>query len=111
MRLRRVCRAAHALAALVLRLAARRLHADRRGATRPRRRHRQGRDGKPIKGATITAENANIGSSFTATTDDKGRFTIIGLRAGTWRFIAQAPGFAAEGGADAGAHGQPESAR
>lgn len=54
--------------------------------------------GEPIKGATITAENENIGSSFTATTDDKGRFTIIGLRAGTWRFIAQAPGFAAEGG-------------
>jgi Flp pilus assembly protein TadD len=54
--------------------------------------------GEPIKGATITADNENIGSSFTATTDDKGRFTIIGLRAGTWRFIAQAPGFAAEGG-------------
>jgi Flp pilus assembly protein TadD len=54
--------------------------------------------GEPIKGATITAENENIGSSFTATTDDKGRFTIIGLRAGVWRFIAQAPGFAAEGG-------------
>lgn len=54
--------------------------------------------GEPIKGATITAENENIGSSFTATTDDKGRFTIIGLRSGTWRFIAQAPGFAPEGG-------------
>lgn len=54
--------------------------------------------GEPIKGATITAENENIGSSFTATTDDKGRFTIIGLRAGSWRFIAQAPGFAPEGG-------------
>jgi tetratricopeptide (TPR) repeat protein len=54
--------------------------------------------GEPIKGATITADNENIGSSFTATTDDRGRFTIIGLRAGNWRFIAQAPGFAAEGG-------------
>ena len=54
--------------------------------------------GDPIKGATITAENENIGSSFTATTDDKGRFTIIGLRSGTWRFIAQAPGFAPDGG-------------
>jgi predicted TPR repeat methyltransferase len=53
---------------------------------------------QPIKGATITAENENIGSSFTATTDERGRFTIIGLRAGTWRFIAQAPGFAPEGG-------------
>jgi tetratricopeptide (TPR) repeat protein len=54
--------------------------------------------GEPIKGATITADNENIGSSFTATTDDKGRFVIIGLRAGTWRFIAQAPGFAPDGG-------------
>ena len=55
-------------------------------------------NGEPVKGATITAENENIGSSFTATTDEKGRFTMIGLRAGTWRFIAQAPGFAAQGG-------------
>ena len=54
--------------------------------------------GDPVKGATITAENENIGSSFTATTDEKGRFTLIGLRAGTWRFIAQAPGFAPQGG-------------
>ena len=41
--------------------------------------------GQPIKGATITAENpAASPSSFTATTDDKGRFSIIGLRGGTW---------------------------
>jgi Flp pilus assembly protein TadD len=54
--------------------------------------------GQPLKGATITADNRSIGQSFTATTDDKGRFQMIGLRAGEWRFIAQAPGFAAEGG-------------
>jgi Flp pilus assembly protein TadD len=54
--------------------------------------------GQPIKGATITAQNSNIGQSFTATTDDKGRFTMIGLRTGQWRFIAQAPGFAPEAG-------------
>lgn len=54
--------------------------------------------GQPLKGATITAENTNIGQSFTATTDDKGRFSMIGLRAGQWRFIAQAPGFAPEAG-------------
>jgi Flp pilus assembly protein TadD len=53
---------------------------------------------QPLKGATITAENPNIGQSFTATTDDKGRFTMIGLRAGQWRFIAQAPGFSPEAG-------------
>src|SRR5215831_20174312 len=55
--------------------------------------------GQPIKGATVTAENPNASpSSFTATTDDKGRFSIIGLRNGQWTFTAQAPGFAPESG-------------
>jgi Tfp pilus assembly protein PilF len=54
--------------------------------------------GQPIKGATVTADNENIGQSFTASTDEKGRFTMIGLRAGQWRFIAQAPGFSPDGG-------------
>ena len=54
--------------------------------------------GQPLKGATVTADNQNIGQSLTATTDDKGRFTMIGLRAGTWRFYAQAPGFAPDAG-------------
>ena len=55
--------------------------------------------GQPIKGATVTAENPNASpSSFTATTDDKGRFSIIGLKTGQWTFTAQAPGFAPETG-------------
>jgi Flp pilus assembly protein TadD len=55
--------------------------------------------GQPIKGATVTAENPSASpSSFTATTDDKGRFSIIGLRTGQWTFTAQAPGFAPETG-------------
>ena len=55
--------------------------------------------GQPIKGATITAENSNASpSSFTATTDDKGRFSIIGLKSGPWTFSAQAPGFSPESG-------------
>ncbi len=55
--------------------------------------------GNPIKGATVTAENpAASPSSFTATTDDKGRFSIIGLKSGSWSFAAQAPGFAPEAG-------------
>src|SRR5262249_48791923 len=55
--------------------------------------------GQPLKGATITAENPSASpSSFTATTDDKGRFSIIGLKAGQWTFTAQAPGFAPESG-------------
>ncbi|MBI3493343.1 MAG: tetratricopeptide repeat protein [Acidobacteria bacterium] len=55
--------------------------------------------GQPIKGATVTAENPNASpNSFTATTDDKGRFSIIGLKTGPWTFTAQAPGFAPEAG-------------
>jgi predicted Zn-dependent protease len=47
---------------------------------------------KPIKAATVAAVNSDTNQTFTATTDEKGRFTIIGLRAGTWRFTAEAPG-------------------
>src|ERR1700704_5619028 len=55
--------------------------------------------GNPIKGATVTAENpAASPSSFTATTDDKGRFSIIGLKSGQWSFSAQAPGYGPEAG-------------
>ena len=54
--------------------------------------------GQPLKGATVVAQNSNFGQSLTATTDDKGRFTMIGLRAGTWQFLAQAPGFAVDAG-------------
>ena len=55
--------------------------------------------GNPIKGATVTAENpAASPSSFTATTDDKGRFSIIGMKAGSWSFSAQAPGMGQETG-------------
>ena len=50
--------------------------------------------GNPVKGATITAENPSSSpSSFTATTDDKGRFSIIGLKSGVWSFKVEAPGF------------------
>ena len=55
-------------------------------------------DGQPIKGATVTAENDNIGGSYSASTDDKGRFSIIGLRPGQWIFMAVAPGHGADGG-------------
>lgn len=50
--------------------------------------------GQPVKGATVTAENPGASPpSFTATTDDRGRFSIIGLRSGNWRITATAPGF------------------
>jgi TolA-binding protein len=55
--------------------------------------------GNPIKGATVTADNPSASpSSFTATTDDKGRFSIIGLKSGSWSFAAQAPGYGPEAG-------------
>jgi tetratricopeptide (TPR) repeat protein len=51
--------------------------------------------GQPLKGATVVAENPSASPpSFTATTDDRGRFSIIGLRSGTWKLTASAPGFA-----------------
>jgi hypothetical protein len=65
--------------------------------------------GQPIKGATVVADNPNIAQSFTATTDDRGRFTMIGLRGGQWTFIAHAPGFAAAGGQMAVRLGAPNS--
>src|SRR5438132_1148306 len=55
--------------------------------------------GSPIKGATVTAENPSASpSSFTAITDDKGRFSIIGMRSGQWTFTATMQGFAPESG-------------
>lgn len=56
-------------------------------------------NGEPIKGATVTAENAKASPpSFTATTDDKGRWSMIGMAHGFWQFTAVAPGYQAESG-------------
>jgi len=50
--------------------------------------------GKPLKGATIHAINKDAyPPEITSSTDDKGRWAMIGLRTGTWTFIAEAPGF------------------
>jgi tetratricopeptide (TPR) repeat protein len=55
--------------------------------------------GQPIQGASVIAENPQASpSSFTATTDPKGRFSIIGLRSGQWKITASAPGFIPNGG-------------
>ena len=54
-------------------------------------------DGKPLKGATITAENPDVApSTFTGSSDSKGRFSLLGLRGGTWKITVQAPGFQPE---------------
>jgi tetratricopeptide (TPR) repeat protein len=53
--------------------------------------------GQPIKGATLSLENPDASPrNFTATSDDHGRFAVIGLKAGEWSLVAQAPGFQAE---------------
>jgi Flp pilus assembly protein TadD len=56
-------------------------------------------DGRPVKGAVITATHPNGRSRpVTSTSDDKGRFGMIGLEGGAWMFLAEAPGFARQRG-------------
>ena len=55
--------------------------------------------GDPVKGATIIAENPDASpTSFTASTDEKGRIGIIGLKSGVWQMRAGAPGYSSDGG-------------
>src|SRR6185436_19624637 len=50
--------------------------------------------GRPLKGATVKAMNKDaIPPEIASSTDDKGRWAMIGLRTGTWTFVAEAPGF------------------
>jgi tetratricopeptide (TPR) repeat protein len=49
-------------------------------------------EGRPIKGAAIVAESPNY-TNTTVTSDAKGRYSFLGLRAGPWTFTANAPGF------------------
>lgn len=50
--------------------------------------------GRPIKGATITAESdVFFPRSFTSATDQKGRFSILGLRRTTYTVTVRAEGF------------------
>jgi tetratricopeptide (TPR) repeat protein len=52
-------------------------------------------EGRPLKGATIVAENPNYSATAitTVTSDAKGRYSFLGLRGGVWTFTANAPGF------------------
>src|SRR5262245_46853927 len=53
---------------------------------------------QPVKGATVTATADNPETnpgSFTSTTDDKGRFAMIGMKSGVWNVVARAPGYSA----------------
>lgn len=50
--------------------------------------------GKPIKGATIRAVNPDaIPAEVTAVSNNDGRWAMIGLRSGSYTFIAEAPDF------------------
>ena len=50
-------------------------------------------DGKAIKGAIVRAANDASAAKVTSTTDDKGRFAMIGLRSGEWKITIEAPNF------------------
>lgn len=52
-------------------------------------------NGDPIKGAIVKATHPEaVPREFTAVTDDRGRFAIIGLRTTlTWTFVVSAPGY------------------
>ena len=50
-------------------------------------------DGNGIPGATVTAENLTSATTETSTTNNSGRFSFIGLRAGQWLVVIQADGF------------------
>jgi len=67
-------------------------------------------NGKPIKAATVTAENSDTNQALTATTDEKGRFTILGMRPASWKFTAAAPGYFPEQGLATIRVGSPNSA-
>ena len=55
--------------------------------------------GKPIKGATIRAFNPEFGPRvMISTSDSKGRWGMVGLRVGTYRFVVDAPGFVPQQG-------------
>ncbi len=50
-------------------------------------------DGNPIEGATVTASAGDSARVLEATTDDRGRWAILGFRSRTYDFSASAPGF------------------
>jgi tetratricopeptide (TPR) repeat protein len=48
-----------------------------------------------MKGATVRASNKEAyPPQIASSTDDKGRWAMIGLRTGTWTFVVEAPGYA-----------------
>lgn len=52
-------------------------------------------NGQAIRGAVVRATHPDaIPGELTSTTDEDGRFALIGLKVGTtWKFVAEAPGY------------------
>jgi hypothetical protein len=51
-------------------------------------------EGNPVRGATIRALNPDAyPAEITSTSDNKGRWAMVGLRTGSWRFVVDAPGY------------------
>jgi tetratricopeptide (TPR) repeat protein len=51
--------------------------------------------GRAIRGATVRAMNPEASPrEIASTTDNRGRWAMIGLRSGPWTFVVEAPGFA-----------------
>lgn len=50
-------------------------------------------EGNPIEGAIVSAQAGDSGRVLEATTDDRGRWAILGFRSRTYDFSAQAAGF------------------
>ncbi len=56
-------------------------------------------EGRPIKGVSVRAENPDATPNvFSTTTDDNGKFSLIGLKTGPWKLSAEAPGFTGQAG-------------
>jgi hypothetical protein len=56
-------------------------------------------NGNTVRGAVIRADNPTAyPPSRTATSDDKGRWAMIGLASGEWRFTVEAPGYVVQNG-------------
>src|SRR4051812_48272516 len=53
--------------------------------------------GKPIRGAIVRADNpAAYPPKVTSSSDDRGRWAMIGLASGEWRVTAEGPGYIAQ---------------
>lgn len=50
-------------------------------------------DGKAIKGAVVRVVNEAVNAVSSSTTDEKGRFAMIGLRSGSWTVTVEAPNY------------------